>query len=223
MLNIQVIATGSTGNCILLKYGDNRLLLEAGIPFRRISEATGFRLAKIDGCLLTHEHGDHAKSIRRIMETGIDCFMSAGTAEALELLGHRVHRVRHGDQFQAGPWHCVGFNAIHDAAEPLNYLIKIADEKILFVTDSAMIQPTFKGLTRIIIECNWDEINSDCPYKDRLYTSHLSLQMASNFLLNTDRSLLQEVVLIHMSERNIDAEKALWEISKIPCGIVRKG
>lgn len=210
---IQVIASSSSGNCLILTHKGSRLLLEAGIPFRQIQQAAGFQLSGFEGCLLTHEHIDHSRSIKKVAEY-MPCYMSEGTASALNLSGHHIHKTKHADQFQTGNFICVGFNAVHDAPEPLNYLISCGDEKILFATDTAIIQPRFIGLTRIIIECNWDEA-AECLYKNRLYSTHLSLNQCADFIRRTDRYKLKEIVLIHMSGTNIDSNKALSTISAI--------
>jgi len=73
MIQIKALASGSSGNCYHLTDGSSGLLIEAGIPIKKISKGIGFKLtSEIDGCLITHEHMDHSKSARDIMTAGID-------------------------------------------------------------------------------------------------------------------------------------------------------
>ena len=53
---LEVIATGSTGNAYVLTCGDNKLLLDCGVSWKRILKTLNHRQSDIAGCLVTHEH-----------------------------------------------------------------------------------------------------------------------------------------------------------------------
>jgi len=53
---LDVIATGSTGNCYVLTAGKDKLLLDCGVQWKRIQKALKFRTSDVAGCLITHEH-----------------------------------------------------------------------------------------------------------------------------------------------------------------------
>ena len=82
-MKLEILASGSSGNCYLLENETELLILEAGIPFRRIQEGINFNVGKAVGCLVTHEHKDHSKSIMDILKNGINVYTSKGTIEAL--------------------------------------------------------------------------------------------------------------------------------------------
>ena len=68
---IKVIATGSTGNSYLIEANPNeRLLIECGIPYKRILEGLDYNISGIQGCLISHEHKDHMNisTLKRIHE-----------------------------------------------------------------------------------------------------------------------------------------------------------
>lgn len=44
-MDIKVLGSGSKGNCYLIDDGSTSLLLECGIPIKRIREGLGFRLS----------------------------------------------------------------------------------------------------------------------------------------------------------------------------------
>jgi len=87
MVEISSLASGSSGNCYRLTDGSTPLLLECGISFKEIKKKLNFRTSEIAACLITHEHGDHAKAVNDLMKAGIDCYMSKGTKEALGIEG----------------------------------------------------------------------------------------------------------------------------------------
>ncbi|MBE6905334.1 MAG: MBL fold metallo-hydrolase [Ruminococcaceae bacterium] len=70
-MKIDVIASGSTGNCYLISDGKTKLMLECGIRFKKLQQAVGFTLSSISGCLITHEHKDHSHSVSDLLRMGI--------------------------------------------------------------------------------------------------------------------------------------------------------
>lgn len=216
MINIKQIASGSTGNCYRLSDGKTSLLLECGIAFKKIQQAIGFKVSSISACLITHEHGDHSKSVKDMMRAGCDCYMSAGTASALGLKsGPRVKIISSQKQFKVGTWTILPFDAIHDCLEPLGFLLVSGKNKVLFATDTAYVRYRFNGLTHILTECNYqDDVlqenidNGSVAYgmKKRLLETHMSLAQTLGFLKANDLSKVREIYLIHLSDRNSDAE-----------------
>lgn len=212
-LIIKILATGSSGNCYHLKYGDNELLIEAGIPVTKIKTALGFKLSNIDGCLCSHHHGDHAKYINDLTVQGVDCYMTWPTASKIGARGHRAKVITPLEQFKIGFWNILPFETEHDCDGCVGFLIRIGNEKILFATDTAYIHNTFKGLTKIMVECNYSEglIVKNVRAKDLHYAqmkrtlqTHFGLQNVVSFLRESDLEIVKEVVLIHLSNSNAD-------------------
>ena len=138
-ISIKIIASSSAANCYRLDDGQTALLLEAGLPLKKIKEALNFKVSALSGCLITHEHGDHAKAVVSLLEAGIDCYMSLGTAGGLvpisqedAIAHHRLHIVSAGEQMKIGTWTILPFDTVHDCAEPLGFLLQSGSEKILF-------------------------------------------------------------------------------------------
>lgn len=212
---ITVLASSSAGNAYLLD-GRSPLLLDCGLSYRELQRATGYRLTGLAGCLITHEHMDHAKAAPDLTRAGVDCYMSAGTAEALGLTSHRLRVVKALEQVQIGDWTVLPFDTVHDAAEPLGFLIAGEGEKILYLTDTAYCPYRFTGLTRIMIECNYSREILDRNIeagklhpglRRRLLRSHMGLDRVLTFLAANDLSEVKEIVLIHLSSQNSNAEK----------------
>jgi len=211
--------------------GSTPLLLECGISYREIQKGLNFRTSEINGCLVSHEHKDHCKAIQDVMKAGIDCYMSLGTQEALGVVsGHRVKTVKAKKQFNIGTWTILPFETEHDAAEPLGFLMANREgEKLLFATDTFYIRYRFKGLTHIMIECNYaaDILKENVfagtvpvEMKKRIIRSHFSLENVKEFLKANDLSKVQEIWLIHLSDNNSDAERFKREIQELTGKIV---
>ena len=215
-MEIKVLASGSSGNCVYISDGMTSLLLDAGIKFSSIQKGLNFQLSKVTGCLLTHEHGDHSGAIQSIMKSGVDCYMSRGTAEALGLNGHRIHIIEAMKQFQVGTWAIKPFQTHHDAQEPLAFLLaNQLHEKVLYATDTAYLAFKFQGLTHILIGCDYSmeilkagvtEGTVNRQLKRRIVQTHMSLERLLDMLRANDLSMLQEIHLLHLSKTNADAE-----------------
>jgi len=225
MIEILPLASGSQGNCYRVTDGSTPLLLEAGIQFKEIQKRLYFRMSELAGCLLSHEHGDHAKAVKDMTKAGIDIYASRGTIEALGVTGHRLHIIQARQQFQVGTWTILPFETQHDAAEPLGFLLaNPVGEKVLYATDTYYIRYRFQGLTHIMVECNYSldilKRNMDAglvpvELKNRLLRSHFSLENVKGFLIANDLSKVREIWLLHMSDGNSDAARFKREIQEL--------
>ncbi|HUU39875.1 MAG TPA: hypothetical protein VMW42_02930, partial [Desulfatiglandales bacterium] len=63
-MTILTIASSSLANAYILENGKLPLLIEAGAPFKQLKIASGFRLSSFGGCLISHSHMDHARSVK---------------------------------------------------------------------------------------------------------------------------------------------------------------
>lgn len=93
-----------------------------------------------------------------------------------------------------------------------------------YVVDSQYLPYTFKGMNNAILECNFDEeileknVSSGkiIPLvRNRVIRSHLSLQTLKQALLENDLRNVVNIVLIHLSSQNSNAERFKKEISDI--------
>ena len=233
-MQVEVLGTGSAGNCYKLEIGRATLLLECGLPFKVIQRKLGFKLSDIDACFITHEHMDHAKAVKDLMKAGIDCYMTKGTAEALELKGHRLNTFR---PFEKARYYSeelkdvviLPFEAIHDVAEPVSYYIRTFNKKektesLVFVTDTAYLKYQLPICDVLMIECNYvksrldenveqDKINTNL--RNRIVKNHLSLETLVEALQAADLKRLKKIYLLHLSDSNSDEELIKRTIQEI--------
>lgn len=226
MIQIKSLGSSSAGNAYRITDGKTELLLEAGLKYKDIQRALAFRVSRLAGCLITHEHNDHSLSVPNLIKAGIDVYTSKGTAEALKVENsHRVKPVIAQERFTIGTWTILPFETEHDAAEPLGFLIANQDgDKLLFATDTYYLRYRFAGLTHIMVECNYsmDILNANITadrmpavLKNRLLKSHFGLENVKDFLQANDLSCVQEIHLLHLSDGNSDEERFKREIAEL--------
>lgn len=199
------LASSSHGNCYVVNDGETAILLECGISFRRIKKGLGFDLSAIRGCLVSHEHKDHAKSVMDIIKSGVEVFTSEGTAEALDCA--LITPVGAGAQFRVGSLEIMPFRTWHDAREPLGFLIysRQDGERLAFATDTVNLGHTFPGVNLLALEANYDkDILARCDrmpdkVKERVTNSHMEIETLCKYLQSLDLSQCRTLYLLHLS------------------------
>lgn len=219
---IKVLASGSKGNFYIIQAEEAILLLECGISIKDIKKGLDFDFSKVKGCLVTHEHKDHCKSINEVLAAGIDVYMSQGTARGIEFLdkrySYRFNYLRHKVPKHIGEFTIIPFSVQHDVNEPLGFLIfhpKLG--KILFATDTYYLKTTFKNVDHILIECNYSEdILPELPaWRARTIKSHMSLETLKETLKSWELGNTKDITLIHISNDNGEPERFKKEIETL--------
>ena len=225
-MQIEVFGSSSKGNCYHVK-NETSLLLDAGIPIKRIKQMLDFKLSSVKGVLITHQHMDHCSAVKDLVKAGVDCYMNQATQTALGVSGHRIKVIDPMEHFKIGEWSILAFPLEHDV-DNLGYLLSNGTEKIVYITDTYFCRYRFTGVTHILVECNhsyeilWRS-KLDLSFKNRLLRSHFSLENVKEFFNANDLSKLQEIWLIHLSEANSDAELFKREIAELTGKIVHIG
>ena len=225
MIEIKSFGSSSSGNCYHITDGKTELLLEAGIRFTDIRKALEFRVSRLAGVLVTHNHGDHIKAAADLAKAGINIYSSPETFRAANLSGHRFKPVKAMEQFTVGTWTVLPFPVEHDAEDPYGYLLANQDgDKLCFITDSFYCRYTFSGLTHLMLECNYSLRILDQniaagrvhpSMRPRLLRSHFSLENVLDFLRANNLSKLHEVHLMHLSDSNSNEEMFKREVQKV--------
>ena len=216
-MKIEVIASGSAGNCYKVSNKDTTLLIECGIPYKKIQKALNFKTTDIDGVLVSHEHGDHSKACKDLIKAGVNLYMSKGTKEALKLDSHRIKSFKNfGDSYfdvDIGSFKIKPFKTVHDAKEPVGFVIydSLAIEELVFITDTQYSIYSFSP-DYFMMEVNYvrEAINkNDSLHPDlraRIKENHMSLDTAINLLERSDLSRLKKIYVMHLSDANSDAK-----------------
>lgn len=226
-MNIHKIASGSKGNCYNLKTDTTSILIECGIPANIIRKQLDFNLSGVSACFISHEHLDHSKSVLDLINFGIDCYMSKGTLDALNLHNYKVKVI--DSEISVGDFCTKPFKVHHDSAEPLGFNIKAGESSLVFITDSYKCSLRFPDTTHWMIECNYsmDILNDNLKNKrfsldrkGRLLQSHFELSGVKEFFERQDLSKTKEIHLIHVSKVNGNAELFKQEIENMTGKVV---
>lgn len=214
-MKLKVVGSGSTGNCYVLTDGTSHLVLDCGVPFQDIARAVNFTSSKIVGILLTHEHGDHSKSVKECVRRGLKVFTSNGTNEKI---GGGANVIRCFEKRMIGDFEVMAFDVPHDAAEPFGFMIKHDSFGILvFITDAMFCKYKFPHVQHLLVEANHDadSITDEKFLRERIRLSHMSIDTCCDFVrINSEE--LKTVTLLHLSDRNSDEElfkKRIKEVS----------
>lgn len=219
-MQITTLASGSTGNCALIREGETRFLIDAGISCKRIKEGLrqeGLEPGDLDGVLITHEHSDHISGLR-VLEKHfqLPVFATLPVIHALERMVTDCmipfHEIETGTVFSVGEVQATAFHVPHDAADCVGY--RFSGRGVLgFATDTGCItEEMIRGLSGsdvALIEANHDvDMLRTGPYpyylKKRILSDHGHLSNESSAKL---AGLLREqgtchFILGHLSRNN---------------------
>jgi phosphoribosyl 1,2-cyclic phosphodiesterase len=218
-MQLHIINSNSAGNGYILEANNGEaILIECGVRFQKIKEALDFRLDRVAGALVTHKHGDHCISINDVLDKGIKVY---ATFKEHDAMGTRNHHnamcVVKKHPFNVGSFEVIAFEVKHDTPDPVGYLIRHAEcGTVLFLTDTVYSPYTFDGLNNIIVEANYcekilaarlDAGEEPEKVRDRVITSHMSIDNCIDLLHANDLSAVNNIVLIHLSNRNSHAKQ----------------
>jgi phosphoribosyl 1,2-cyclic phosphodiesterase len=218
-MKLKVLGSSSRGNCYILENDSEALILEAGVKFAEVKRALDFNIGKIAGCLISHEHNDHAGELGQFIASAITCYASSGTVKAKGYgTGHNLRIMQPlSIPYRMGNFKVLAFNTRHDAAEPLGFYINHPETgNVLFATDTFYLPCTFSGLNNILIEANYrmDMLEENtrngrisAARRNRTLQSHMSYETCRDALLANDLSGVNSIVLIHLSDDNSHAEE----------------
>lgn len=223
-MKLKVLASGSKGNCYILDDGIDALVLECGEKFDEVKKALDFDISRINGCLCTHEHLDHARHVNDFLKSRIKVYASAGTIEAVKekvkIDSYSLpmfQAIDKGSPIQIGAFRVIAFDIQHDCNDPLGFLIHHDKMGLmLFATDTYYLKYNFEGLNQVVIECNYSkEILFDNVKNGRIPSillqrtlqSHMSYQTCLETLEANDLTNVNNVILIHLSDGNSNAKE----------------
>jgi phosphoribosyl 1,2-cyclic phosphodiesterase len=222
-MDINVIASGSSGNCILIDDGASQIMLDCGVPYSSLIKA-GIAMSNVDGVLISHEHGDHVSLHHKFAKRMIPMYSSAGT---IQFITDRTttnfgtyFAMRHGKAYRIGGWIVTPFDVRHDAVEPFGFVCQsmTTGEKVCYFVDSAVVQWSFSGVTHWLVECNHltekvQEMENDY-LRRRILRSHMSMENLIKFFNDIDLSEAKEIHLLHLSNDNSDEARFIEELQQ---------
>jgi len=222
-LRLSVLSSGSSGNATYIESSAGGLLVDAGLPCRRI-EALLARLGRslddVGAVLLTHGHADHASGVRSLIrECGLEVFAAPGAGERLN-----ATTTASGEAFEVRGLSAIFFEVPHDSS---TYGLRLSNGEcdVAMATDlgeaGQEVLRRMSGAEAVVLEANHDpDWLRSGPYSARLKrrissaSGHLSNRQAAEVALALAPHGLKDLVLAHLSKTNNSPARA--------CGTVHK-
>lgn len=179
-MRFTVLGSGSTGNAVLISSENTNVLVDAGMSareiLRRLGEV-GVGYDRLDGILITHEHGDHAGGLRVLMSS-VDCpvFISRPTEDSYydtraggqnggsesskrrAALKDKTVEIESTREFRIGDIDFEPFSVPHDAADNFGFAAKKDGVKVATLMDfghiTDLIKEKLSGCDAIVVESN---------------------------------------------------------------------
>ncbi len=221
--------SGSSGNALFVEAGSVRLLIDAGLPGRRIEAALqqiGVPPDTLNAILVTHEHSDHIKGVGVLSRKyGLPVYANAPCWAAMEpLIGQVAPRnirvFETGQDFYLKEINVLPFPTPHDSAQPVGYALFHQGRKLCVMTDIGHMQPALldaaEGSDLLLLEANHDiDMLKNGPYpyalKQRILSprGHLSNLDAGKTLCRLYTKGVRNVILGHLSAQNNEERIAM--------------
>nr|DAG52237.1 MAG TPA: hypothetical protein [Caudoviricetes sp.] len=217
-MRLKCLGSSSAGNCYLLT-SDNRetLILDCGIPIKDIKKGLNWNIRSVVGCIVSHAHSDHSKSVKDFNDMGIPVFKPYITEKPMKI-GNGDFRIQAFDLTTLdGRW--THTNADGSECPCYGFLITHKEMgKMLYITDTELIKWRFKGINHILLGTNYDKdlVNVDNQSKaNHVFRGHLSIDTACEFVKSNNSNDLQNVIMCHLSSKNADKELFIEKMKKV--------
>ncbi|MDQ2732555.1 MAG: MBL fold metallo-hydrolase [Armatimonadota bacterium] len=165
-LEVHSLASGSSGNAMLVRGQHGDLLLDCGMPRSYIETAVtsaGSSMDRLRAIVLTHEHVDHARSALamarryRIPLAGSPGTLRVVTAsdETVPMLPMQPHETMTIEEFTV-----TGYPVSHDAHQPFSFVVGAGATQMCYAVDLGRLEDSLlqacAATSLVVIEANHD-------------------------------------------------------------------
>lgn len=222
MLQYSLLASGSSGNSILVRTDQQCVLIDAGLSGKQIEAS--MRIIGVDpnsltGILVTHEHIDHVKGVGIMARRyKVPVFANKNTWTMMskcigDVSPHYCEQFLSGDRINIGDMQLQSFSISHDSIDPVGFAVTANGCKLAIVTDTGYVNKKTKQHLQesdaIIIEANHDvDMLRAGPYtwplKQRILSDvgHLSNENAAYLIAEILSRKTKHINLAHLSREN---------------------
>lgn len=220
-LSITPLFSGSSGNAILIRSEQTKILVDAGVSGKRIEQAlaeVGETAGDIKAILLTHEHSDHITGAGVLSRKhNIPIYATELTWNAangkLGRVSTKHTRIISKSDFYIDDLLIEPFETPHDAVDPVGYCVSNGAKKIGVATDlgyfSKTVEYRLHSCDLVLLESNHDSdmlLAGRYPYhlKQRIKSrrGHLSNDDAAQAAIRLAAAGVSSILLGHLSQEN---------------------
>ncbi|MCM1379529.1 MAG: MBL fold metallo-hydrolase [Prevotella sp.] len=221
-VTLKCLGSSSSGNGYIIETDSEALMIECGISMQSVKKALNWNIGKIAACIISHKHQDHSKHLPEVIKNGIKVLALPDVFDRLNAVQKSFcNSIEPMHGYKVGGFKIFAFNLHHanNDGTPcpcIGFVIEhIEMGKLLFVTDTMMLKYRFPGINHIMIEANYEDGildyniengTTEAWQKPRLLASHLEVRQTAKILQGIDLSIVQNIVLLHLSSRNSDPD-----------------
>ena len=230
-MRFMSFSSGSCGNCSLLLGPRSGLLIDAGVGIRRVKkelDALGLGLEAISAILITHDHGDHIRSLGSFCKRLTPAVWTTSTLHDA-LIWHPFTKDWIGPCRQnllSGIWNPVTEDfdvqyviVPHDATQCIGFAIRCEGELFVLMTDMGHMTPEALAwaseASTVVVESKYDmQMLLGGSYPEELKRrishgiGHLSNDACAEAIVNFVHPGLKNLFLCHLSGNNNTPEAA---------------
>lgn len=229
------LCSGSSGNATYIEAGSARILIDAGLSCKRITELLG-RIGvtpdTLSAILVTHEHVDHIRGVNILSKKyDLPVYANADTWSMMKasLSGVAPKNVcvfeSDRDFYLAGV-RILPFSVPHDAIHCVGYTLSWGGHKVGVCTDlghtDARILSILSGCELLLFEANHDVdmlMAGSYPYllKKRILSGngHMNNEDCGKALVKLHETGVKNVILGHLSAENNYPELAMVAVRAV--------
>lgn len=217
-MKLKCIATGSSGNCYTLTSDSGEtLILDCGIPIKEIKKGLDWNIRSVVGCIVSHAHSDHSKSVKDLRDMGVPVFTPYEVLLMNQFLANSYFTVRIFDLTTSdNKW--VHTNSDGSECPCYGFLIEHPEMgKMLYITDCEFVKWRFGGINHILLGVNYDKDlidNEDYAKINHVYRGHMSIDTACDFVKANNFKDLENVIMCHLSKNNADKNLFIEKMKK---------
>src|SRR2546426_34844 len=217
-VRLTILGSGSAGNCAYVETEEARILIDAGFSLRQIRQrlaTIGRAPENLTAILVTHEHSDHINGLAALSQKlRVPVYCNRPTQEAVEFqlqtkLDCRLFETR--NSFDVGDITVETFDILHDAQDPVGFLLRAPGVNIGFLTDlgqvTKLVLERLRAANVLLLEANQDiKMPQDSPprpwsLKQRILSrhGHLSNEAAADAAEQLMSAEFRHLYLAHLS------------------------
>jgi len=230
-MRFACLGSGSQGNSLVIEVAKTRLLLDCGFTLKEVIarlSRLGLQPDMVDGIIITHEHEDHIGGVERFARRfDVPVWLTHGTLRgAMKTFSTlpRINIIDSHQRFSIGDIDIQPYPVPHDAHEPTQFIFGDGAFRLGVLTDTGCstthIETVLSRCHALVLECNHDAqllASSNYPQslKQRIggRLGHLENTTSAKLLANLDCSLLQHLIVAHLSRINNTPKLAQSAIS----------
>ena len=216
------LCSGSSGNATYIEAGNARLLIDAGLSCKRITELlerVGVDPRTLSAILITHEHIDHVRGVNILSKKyNIPVYANADTWSVLkaplrDVAAKNVCVFESDRDFYLAGARILPFSVPHDAVHCVGFTVSAQGHKVGVCTDlghvDARILSILSGCDLLLFEANHDVdmlMAGSYPYllKKRILSGngHMNNDDCGRALVKLHETGVKNVILGHLSQEN---------------------